>query len=515
VRGGWERERDDARARRLPSVEDLPRTGDGYDRAAVEAAFESFYRHAAEVDRTLEVLEAVAAFQREAGSLRADIRSLRAAAWGPVPTLRHAVATTAGARVDRGGAAYGAWPRVALYSAFIILVAVGAALADMSSGAIVLIVLAAWAIVGLAELAVSGVSGRAQPLPYGYPAWAVEPATEEEEAEAIAEVEEFEEHEEPEPVVEAAVEPEVEAVEPAAEVEPAERPAWRPWRRPEPEVAELEEPPSHVRVLPVEDEAAEERALEEPEPVVEAAAHEAVVEELVHDEPEPEVEALEEEAAEPEAEVEALPEEEPALEAVADEAEAEAEFEPEAEAEPEPEEPETEAELEPEPEAEAEPVAEAELAPEPYETPLPPERQPRLRFWRRRPQQPPALPEPEPSEPRHVRIVDIEPATAEEVEIPWEGEQPAAGAEEELDAWERAEVPPEPLFEPAAQPPVRASGPGEGVRGNREVPPTTNEALEPEAQAEPEPTATAEDEQTEEPGEHTERRPVFMRRGRR
>jgi hypothetical protein len=218
VRGGWEREGDEARARRLPSVEDLPRSGDGYDREAVEAAFESFYRHAAEVDRTLEVLEAVAAFQREAGSLRADLRSLRAAAWGPVPTLRHAVATTAAARVERGGTGFGAWPRVALYSAFIILVAVGAALADLSSGALVLLVLAAWAIVGLAELAVSGVSGRAQPLPHGYPAWAVEPAADEEVEE---EIEELEELEEPEPVVEAAAEPEVEAVEAAGASEEA------------------------------------------------------------------------------------------------------------------------------------------------------------------------------------------------------------------------------------------------------------------------------------------------------
>ena len=514
MRGGWEREGDEARARRLPSVEDLPRSGDGYDREAVEAAFESFYRHAAEVDRTLEVLEAVAAFQREASSLRADLRSLRAAAWGPVPTLRHAVATTAAARVERGGTGFGAWPRVALYSAFIILVAVGAALADLSSGALVLLVLAAWAIVGLAELAVSGVSGRAQPLPHGYPAWAVEPAADEEVEE------ELEELEEPEPVVEAAAEPEVEAVEAAGASEEAAEPAGRRrWRRREPEVAELEEPPSHVRVLPVEEEAerveeaaAEEQPSEELEPVVEAAA----AEELAHDELEQAVEALPE--AEPEAEAAREPEPEP-----------EEVLEPEAEAEAEPEA--DEAEMEPAAEAEAEPVAEAEAepAPEPYETPLPPERQPRLRFWRRRPQPPPlAEPEPEPSEPRHVRIIDVEPASPDELDVPWEGEQPAAEAEEPLDAWERAEVPPEPLFavEPAAQPPVRASGPGEGVRGNREVPPTTDEALEsaagepeaqpgPEPQPEPQPTATAEEEQTEEPREHAERRAVFMRRGRR
>ena len=143
----WERDRwrlDEARSRRLPQVEDLPHAGDGYDRAAVEAAFESFYRHAAQMDRTLEVLESVAAFQREAGALRADIRALRAASWGPVPTLRHTVATTAVGRVERGGGPFHAWPRIALYSAFIIFVAVGSAVADLSSGAIVALVVASW-----------------------------------------------------------------------------------------------------------------------------------------------------------------------------------------------------------------------------------------------------------------------------------------------------------------------------------------------------------------------------------
>src|SRR6266542_2148856 len=42
---------------------------------------------------------------------------------------------------------------------------------------------------------------------------------------------------------------------------------------------------------------------------------------------------------------------------------------------------------------------------------------------------------------------------------------------------------PEPVEEPeAAERPVRESGPGEGARGNREVPPTTESAPEPKAQ---------------------------------
>ena len=57
----------------LPRLEDLPLADRGYDRDAVRAAFEAFYRHAAELDSTLRTLEAVEAFQRQAGELRADL----------------------------------------------------------------------------------------------------------------------------------------------------------------------------------------------------------------------------------------------------------------------------------------------------------------------------------------------------------------------------------------------------------------------------------------------------------
>src|SRR6266508_4116897 len=75
----------DGGRQRLPRLEDLPRRGDGYDPQAVSDAFDAFYRHAAELDATLAVLESVDAFRREAGDLRADIRALRSAAWGPLP----------------------------------------------------------------------------------------------------------------------------------------------------------------------------------------------------------------------------------------------------------------------------------------------------------------------------------------------------------------------------------------------------------------------------------------------
>jgi hypothetical protein len=42
----------------LPSVDDLPRSGDGYDAGSVEEAFESFRRHAAQLQAQLRVLQA-------------------------------------------------------------------------------------------------------------------------------------------------------------------------------------------------------------------------------------------------------------------------------------------------------------------------------------------------------------------------------------------------------------------------------------------------------------------------
>ena len=468
---GWERKDwrlDEARSRRLPQVQDLPQAGEGYDRAAVEAAFESFYRHAAEVDRTLDVLESVSAFQREAGALRADIRALRAASWGPVPTLRHTVATTGAGRVDRRGAPLDAWPRIALYSAFIIFVAVGSAVADLSSGAIVALVIASWLVVGVAELAVSGIAGRAGRASRGYPGWAGEETAAEPESVAEAVVEPA-----------AAPEPEAEAEGAEQEAEPEEARAWRPWGRPEEPVAE---PDAEAEPLPEPVAAAESEVDPEPEPDVEP-------------EPEPEVEPEPAPVAEAEREREFVPTLEPfgeAPEAALQPAEIIPEVapfeepEPEAEAEPEPEPP----ELEPQPE----PVVEAEPEPEP-EAPAgaaEPERGRRRRFWRRRTAEEPAALEPLP-EPRHVRLVDVEQPPAEE----------------------------------EAEPPVRESEPVEGGWGTREVPPTTRETAserteseedpEPQPQPEPEPEPEPErlDDTDERPAVAVAPSPLRLRRGRR
>src|SRR5207248_11049942 len=65
----------------LPRVEDLPVADEGYDQESVKAAFDSFYRHAAQLDAALRTLEAVDSFHRQAAALRSDLRTLRAAGW--------------------------------------------------------------------------------------------------------------------------------------------------------------------------------------------------------------------------------------------------------------------------------------------------------------------------------------------------------------------------------------------------------------------------------------------------
>ena len=66
----------------LPRIEDLPLADPGYDQEAVRLAFDSFYRHAAQLDASLRALEAVEVFRRDADALRNDLRALRALGLG-------------------------------------------------------------------------------------------------------------------------------------------------------------------------------------------------------------------------------------------------------------------------------------------------------------------------------------------------------------------------------------------------------------------------------------------------
>ena len=75
----------DAPPAALPRIEDLPIAEQGYDQEAVRLAFDSFYRHAAQLDASLRALEAVEVFRRDADALRNDLRALRALGLGGGP----------------------------------------------------------------------------------------------------------------------------------------------------------------------------------------------------------------------------------------------------------------------------------------------------------------------------------------------------------------------------------------------------------------------------------------------
>src|SRR5262249_33738428 len=121
----------------LPRVDDLPLAEQGYEQESVRAAFDSFYRHAAQLDAALRTLEAVDSFQRHAAALRTDLRALRSAGWtqqtwsGPPPSYGY------GVRGPREGVSPVVW-RVAGEVAFLIAVAGAAGLPNLSWGPVLL-----------------------------------------------------------------------------------------------------------------------------------------------------------------------------------------------------------------------------------------------------------------------------------------------------------------------------------------------------------------------------------------
>jgi len=275
----------------LPRVEDLPIAEEGYEQESVRAAFDSFYRHAAQLDAALRTLEAVDSFHRQAAALRTDLRVLRSGgwtqqSWPSTPAYSYQAAETR----DRISPAV--W-RIAGEVAFLIVVAVALGVARVSWWVIVLVMAGAFLVVALIEWASSRdfELARSEPLPvhpvveaepttaervdepdsYGWTAFeeaqepsdamtiigapaAAEEAVGEEEEESAPESDALAE----EPVVESEPEPEIEQEEtppaPAAE-EPAHEPRRRWWRRGEhadehePEVSAGDEP-RHVRILP-------------------------------------------------------------------------------------------------------------------------------------------------------------------------------------------------------------------------------------------------------------------------
>jgi hypothetical protein len=140
---------------KLPRTDELPRTGEGYDAARVEEAFSAF------ADRVRE-LESVA------GELRAELQSLRAERpatthfederWPVEPGANASPDWVAAvpAPLARGFTV----PRLALEGAFLLLVALFAGLADLSTEWIVLVMVAAWALVVLSEWAAAAKRAR-------------------------------------------------------------------------------------------------------------------------------------------------------------------------------------------------------------------------------------------------------------------------------------------------------------------------------------------------------------------
>jgi hypothetical protein len=133
----------------LPRVEDLPVAEQGYEQESVKAAFDSFYRHAAQVDAALRTLEAVDSFHRQAASLRADLRALRTAGWTQ-QSWTQPPSYSYGMGAPREGVPPALW-RIGGEVGFLVAVAVALGVAKLSWWVIVLAMAAAFAIVCLIE----------------------------------------------------------------------------------------------------------------------------------------------------------------------------------------------------------------------------------------------------------------------------------------------------------------------------------------------------------------------------
>jgi hypothetical protein len=164
----------------LPRVDDLPVAEQGYEQESVRAAFDSFYRHAAQLDAALRTLEAVDSFHRSAASLRADLRSLRAAGWTQ-QSWTQPPSYGYGMRAPREGVPPAVW-RIGGEVAFLVVVAVALGVAQLSWWAILVAMAGAFAIVCLIEW----LAGREQMSfvrPASGPSPAVHPVVEAQRAE--------------------------------------------------------------------------------------------------------------------------------------------------------------------------------------------------------------------------------------------------------------------------------------------------------------------------------------------
>jgi hypothetical protein len=132
----------------LPRVEDLPLSERGYEPESVRAAFDSFYRHAAQLDAALRTLEAADSFQQQAAALRADLRTLRAAGWSQQSWAPPVYGSDL--RAPREGVPPAIW-RILGEIALLVAVAVGVGVAKLSWWQILLAMAGAFLVVCLVE----------------------------------------------------------------------------------------------------------------------------------------------------------------------------------------------------------------------------------------------------------------------------------------------------------------------------------------------------------------------------
>jgi hypothetical protein len=137
----------DAQPGPLPRIEDLPIAEQGYEQDAVRAAFDSFYRHAAQLDASLRALEAVEVFRRDADALRNDLRAIRALSFGTAAEPSWATERYERARPEIPAVVL----RLVFEAALIIAVAVVAGVSHLANTTIVILMAAAFAIVAFSE----------------------------------------------------------------------------------------------------------------------------------------------------------------------------------------------------------------------------------------------------------------------------------------------------------------------------------------------------------------------------
>jgi hypothetical protein len=137
----------DAQPGPLPRIEELPIAEQGYEQEAVRAAFDSFYRHAAQLDASLSALEAVEVFRRDADALRNDLRAIRTLSFGAGDEPSWATERYERVRPEISTVAI----RLVAEAALIIAVAVVAGVSHLANTTIVILMAAAFVIVACAE----------------------------------------------------------------------------------------------------------------------------------------------------------------------------------------------------------------------------------------------------------------------------------------------------------------------------------------------------------------------------